>query len=405
MTTIEADICIVGAGPAGLAAAEVAASKGASVVIADAKPSAGRKFLMAGKSGLNLTKEESDTAFLHAYGRDAKWLAPIIDSFSPKAVQDWCHRLGQEVFTGSSGRVFPKTMKASPLLRAWLKRLADKNVQFKSGWRWTGWENNHPTFQTESGTATIHAKATILAMGGASWSRLGSDGKWADILTGEGVELAAFTACNMGFNVDWSSFMQRNFGQPVKSIVLHYGEQTAKGDFVISQRGVEGTAIYALSTALRDGMTDSGVTVNVDLTPERTVEALTERLSRPRGKTSLSNHLRKSIRLGPVKQALLREFGPLPSEPFALAKKIKAVPMHLKSARDIDEAISTGGGVMPSAFNSELMLTAKPGVFCAGEMLDWEAPTGGYLLTACLATGRWAGHHAADWSSRQASSE
>ncbi len=378
------DALIIGAGPAGLMAAEALNSAGVRPVIAEAKPSVGRKLLMAGKSGLNLTKDEPFDTFLTAYGETADWLAPMLRAFGPEQVQDWAKGLGQEVFTGSSGRVFPKTMKASPLLRAWLRRL---DVDVRTRWRWTGWDGEGITFDTPDGPQILHPKVTILALGGASWSRLGSDGKWAAYL-----EIAPFQPANMGFRRDWSDHMARHFGAPVKPVRLMVGDQVVDGEFVVTEKGVEGSAIYAVSRALRDG----GALV-LDLLPGLTEAEVAKRLAKPRGKASLSNHMRKALGLTGVKAALLREAGPLPESAEALAARIKNLPLALDGPAPLDEAISTAGGIRQSALTSDLMLIDRPGVFCAGEMLDWEAPTGGYLLTGCLATGRWAGLAAADY--------
>ena len=382
------DALIIGAGPAGLMAAEALNAAGIRPVIADAKPSVGRKFLMAGKSGLNLTKDEPFDTFLTAYGEAADWLAPMLRAFGPEQVQDWAKGLGQEVFTGSSGRVFPKAMKASPLLRAWLQRL---EADIRPRWRWVGWDGDGVRFDTPDGPQTLHPKVTILALGGASWSRLGSDGAWADFI---GADVAPFQPANMGFRRTWSAHMVPHFGAPVKPVRLTAGAQSVVGEFIISAKGVEGSAIYAVSGALRDG---AGLTI--DLLPDLTVEEIATRLAKPRGKTSLSNHLRKSLKLTGVKAALLREGGPLP-DGAALAARIKALPLVLDGPAPIDEAISTAGGITQNALNDRLMLRDRPGTFCAGEMLDWEAPTGGYLINGCLATGFWAGRAAGDYIRR-----
>ena len=379
------DALIIGAGPAGLMAAEALNATGVRPVIVDAKPSVGRKFLMAGKSGLNLTKDEPLEAFLDAYGPARAWLEPMLRAFGPEQVQDWARELGQEVFTGSSGRVFPKTMKASPLLRAWLGRL---DMEFRPRWRWVGWDGDSVEFDTPDGRQVLTPKVTILALGGASWSRLGSDGAWAEFI---GADIAPFQPANMGFRREWSSHMEPHFGAPVKPVRLMAGTQSVVGEFVVSAKGVEGSAIYAVSGALRDG-----AALAIDLLPDLSVEEVTKRLAKPRGKASLSNHLRKSLKLTGVKAALLREAGSLP-EGAALAARIKALPLALEGPAPIDEAISTAGGVTQQALCDSLMLQGRPGTFCAGEMLDWEAPTGGYLINGCLATGRWAGQAAAEY--------
>ena len=386
------DALVIGGGPAGLMAADALAQAGRRVVVAEGKPSAGRKFLMAGKSGLNLTKDEPFETFLAAFGEAAEPLRPMLEAFDMNDVQDWARGLGQEVFTGSSGRVFPVAMKASPLLRAWLGRLAGMGVELRTRWRWTGWEGADFLFDTPQGAARIAPGVTVLALGGASWARLGADGAWAGLLAERGVAVAPFKPANMGLAVEWSAPMARQFGRPVKGTALMAGEQVARGEYVISRRGLEGGGIYAISRAVREG-----AALWIDLMPDRSISQIAKRLARPRGKASLSNHLRKALQLDPARLALLMEFGrPLP-EGAALARLIKALPVHHAGPRPLDEAISTAGGVMWRALDAGLMLRDLPGVFCAGEMLDWEAPTGGYLLTGCLATGLWAGRAAAGW--------
>ncbi len=381
------DALIIGAGPAGLMAADVISAAGHSVVVAEAKPSVARKFLMAGKSGLNLTKNEPFESFLSHYHEAAATLRPMLEAFGPKDVATWAEDLGQEMFTGSSGRVFPKVMKASPLLRAWLTRLSDQGVDIRTRWRWTG---GNYTFETLSGQQEIIPKVCVLACGGASWARLGSDGAWADWLK---APLAPFKPANMGFEVDWSPHMARHFGTPIKNVTLSAGDTSLRAEFVISERGLEGGGIYAVSRPMRDG-----ATLHLDLLPNMSLEDIRTRLSRPKGKMSRANFLRKALKLSPEKQALLVEFGQL--LPEDLAPLLKALPITHAGPRPIDEAISTAGGLRLDALDQNLMLKAAPGTFAAGEMLDWEAPTGGYLLTACLATGRWAGAGARDWLSR-----
>ncbi len=381
------DALIIGAGPAGLMAADVISAAGHSVVVAEAKPSVARKFLMAGKSGLNLTKDEPFEAFLRHYHEAASTLRPMLEAFGPKDVTTWAEDLGQEMFTGSSGRVFPKVMKASPLLRAWLKRLSDQNVDIRTRWRWTGGSYR---FDTPTGPQEISPKVCVLACGGASWARLGSDGAWADWLK---TPVAPFKPTNMGFEVDWSPHMKRHFGTPVKNVALTAGDSSLRAEFVISERGLEGGGIYAVSRPMREG-----ATLTLDLLPDMSLDDIRTRLSRPKGKMSRANFLRKALKLAPEKQALLMEFGqPLPED---LAPLIKALPVTHTGPRPMDEAISTAGGLRFDGVDETLMLKGHPGTFAAGEMLDWEAPTGGYLLTACLATGRWAGLGAANWLTR-----
>jgi uncharacterized flavoprotein (TIGR03862 family) len=388
-TTASRKALVIGAGPAGLMAAEVMAQAGLSVPVADAKPSFGRKFLMAGKSGLNLTKDEPYDQFMRAYGADADWLRPMIEAFDAEAVQDWARGLGQDLFTGSSGRVFPRVMKASPLLRAWLARLDDLDVQRKTRWRWVGWDGPDARFHTPDGPVSHPSDVTILALGGASWARLGSDGSWARYFSAD--EIIPFAASNVALDVPWSDHMRKHFGQPLKGVRFTAGPMSSRGEAILSTKGLEGGGIYSVTRGIRDGHP-----LQIDLFPDRSLEVVQTRLSKPRGRNSLSNHLRKVLSLGPVKLALLNECArPLPQDPKALAQILKALPVSAARLRPMDEAISTAGGVATKALDDGLMLRSRPGVFCAGEMLDWDAPTGGYLLTACLATGRWAGQAAA----------
>lgn len=372
---------VIGAGPAGLMAAEVLGGAGVSVTVADAMPSVGRKFLMAGKSGLNLTKQEGEEAFLNAFGPDLHpTLHAALADFGPAEVMAWAAGLSQPLFTGSTGRVFPKAMKASPLLRAWLGRLDSYGVTLQTRWRWQGWDQGAVAFDTAGGPAQMQPDVTILALGGASWARLGSDGAWVRHVPGLTTPLAP---ANMGFVVPWSDHMTRHFGTPVKSLALHAGAVMSRGEIVISATGIEGGGIYAISRALREG-----APLRLDLMPDWPLAKVHTALQKPRGKTSLTNHLRKVLRLDPVRLALLAEFGrPFPDD---LAPLIKALPVNHHGPRPMDEAISTAGGLRFDALTDGLMLHDRPGVFAAGEMLDWEAPTGGYLITACLATGRLA---------------
>jgi len=377
------DALVIGAGPAGLMAAEMLAAAGRRVVVCEAKPSAGRKFLMAGKSGLNVTKDEPAEAFAQAY--DAGWLAPMLAEFGPEQVQDWCRALGQEVFTGSSGRVFPRSMKGSPLLRAWLTRLGSAGVELRLRWRWTGFQGDAWAFDTPEGPVTLSPRVVVLALGGASWARLGSDAAWVPWLREKGVEIAAFKPANMGFSVDWSPHMAKHFGQPIKGVALIAGDRRIRAEFVLSQRGIEGGGIYALSRDLREG-----AALQLDLMPDVAAAEVEARLSRMKPGETLANRLRK-LGLPPVTVALVMEFG----RTMPILTAIKALPIPLTGPRPLDEAISTAGGITRAALTNDLELRALPGVFACGEMLDWEAPTGGYLLTACWATGRWAGQGAA----------
>ena len=385
------DALVIGGGPAGLMAAERLSMAGRSVTLAEAMPSVGRKLLMAGKSGLNLTRVEDAQTFLTRYAESAGRLRPMLASFGGPEVADWARGLGQDLFTGSTGRVFPTAMKASPLLRAWLNRLRVGGVQIRTRWRWTGWTDG-ARFDTPEGARTLAPGVTVLALGGASWRRLGSDGAWTTKLGANHVELVPFAPANVGLHVAWSEHMRRHCGTPIKGVAWRAGSAISRGEAVISGRGLEGGGIYPLSRALRQG-----ASLWLDLLPHRSVADVVERLARPRGRATRAAHLRRTLRLDAVQLALLQEFGrPLPDGP-ALAALVKSLPVRHSGPRAMDEAISTAGGVCWNAVAERLMLHAVPGVFVAGEMLDWEAPTGGYLLSACLSTGRWAGRHAAAW--------
>lgn len=385
---------VIGSGPAGLMAAEVMAQAGIAVTVCDAMPSVGRKFLMAGKSGLNITKVEDAVAFDAAFTDRQAWLAPILHCFGPDHVQAWAAGLGEGLFTGSTGRVFPDVMKASPLLRKWLARLDALGVRFYTRWRWTGWTGTGAlTFDTASGSATLIADATVLALGGASWRRLGSDGEWSGLLMPLGVPLAPFAPANAALSVLWSPYMNRHLGTALKGISLRSGSFTSRGEAVISRNGLEGGGIYSISKGVR-----AGHPLLMDLAPDVNVHEITRKLSKPRGKATLSNHVRKTLGLNAVKTALLHEMAmPLPTVPGSLAALMKELPIRHAGLCPLDEAISTAGGVRQAACDAGLMLRVLPGTFVAGEMLDWEAPTGGYLITACLATGAWAGRHALRW--------
>ena len=385
------DALVIGAGPAGLMAAEALAEAGRQVLIVEAKPSPARKFLMAGKSGLNITKSEPLPAFTETYEETADWLATMLSEFGPEAVQDWCRALGQEVFTGSSGRVFPVAMKASPLLRAWLLRLAGAGVELRTRWRWTGFDGDALRFDTPEGEQRLSPRTTVLALGGASWTRLGSDGAWAPWLAAKGVPVTGFAPANAGLRIDWTDQMARHFGAPIKGAALHPETGPAsRGEFVISERGLEGGGIYAISRRMR-----AGGGLWLDLFPDLTESALGERIAKARKGDSIGSRLRK-LGLSPAAAALVLEWGarPLPGGP-ALATLLKSLPIPHQGLRPIDEAISVAGGIARAALTDDLELRALPGIFACGEMLDWEAPTGGYLLTACLATGRHAGRAAA----------
>lgn len=394
--TTQKTALIIGSGPAGLMAADRLSLNGFNVTIAEAMPSPARKFLMAGKSGLNITKAQEPKPFLTTYAEAAEPLKPMIEAFGPPLVQKWAKSLDQDVFTGSSGQVFPKAMKASPLLRAWLAKLEKRDVELKRRWRWTGWGEDTKTFlfDTPEGQQAITPDVTVLALGGASWARLGSDGAWTELLEPHGVPLSPFKPANMGFLVPWSEPMTAHFGKPIKDVGLHAGTMQVKGEFVISKRGLEGSGIYAVARAMREG-----AQLTLDLAPNLTEARVTEQFLIARKGMSTSEKLRKALKLSPAKRALMMEFArPLPSEAADLAKIIKALPITHNGPRPMDEAISTAGGVAWEGVDEQLMLRALPGVFCAGEMLDWEAPTGGYLITGCLATGRWAGLAAAKWA-------
>jgi uncharacterized flavoprotein (TIGR03862 family) len=385
-------VAVIGGGPAGLMAAETLATAGAKVTVYERMPTFGRKFLMAGRGGLNLTHSEDLEPFKARYGGAEGRVAPLLEAFPPSALVAWANGLGQQTFTGSSGRVFPKAMKASPLLRAWLARLEGLGVTLNTRHDWLGWDGAGALrFRTPGGEVTQEPDATVLALGGASWARLGSDGGWAGLLADKGVSLAPFKPSNGGFTVAWSDvFRDRFAGQPLKSVALTLGHRMVKGDAMIAGYGIEGGAVYALSAALRDAIAaDGSAILTIDLRPAMTRQQLTGRLHRGEKGQSVATRLRKLVNLSPLETNLLREGHgvDLPLDPGALATKIKAVPIALTGTAPIDRAISTAGGVAFEAVDEDLQLKALPGVFVAGEMLDWEAPTGGYLLQACFATG------------------
>jgi uncharacterized flavoprotein (TIGR03862 family) len=403
-------VAIIGGGPAGLMAAEVLASAGVTVELFDAMPSVGRKFLLAGKGGLNLTHSEPIEPFLGRYAESREQVAAWLHEFGPESLRDWAKALGIDTFVGSSGRVFPTDMKAAPLLRAWLHRLRASGVRFHMRHRWLGWGESRSgahalRFGTPNGERLVQARCVVLALGGASWSRLGSDGAWVPLLAERGIELAPLKPSNCGFDVaGWSEHLRGRFaGAPLKNVALRCiapdGRRfEQRGEFVITESGIEGSLIYAASPLLRETIAATGQAIaEVDLLPERSAEFVHAEVARPRGSRSMSTHLKSRLGIDGAKAALLHEL--LPREVFAdaaaLAVAIKALPIALVAARPIDEAISSAGGVRLDALDTQLMLKALPGVFCAGEMLDWEAPTGGYLLTASLASGRIAGQGAA----------
>ena len=399
-------LAVVGGGPAGLMAAEAAAARGWAVDVFDAMPSPGRKFLMAGRGGLNITHAESEETFLGRYGEARPALAAALAAFGPGQVRDWMAGLGIESFVGTSGRVFPVGMKAAPLFRAWLRRLGNSGVRLHVRHRWVGWdEAGGLRFATPAGERSIRVGATVFAMGGGSWRRLGSDAAWVPHFMAQGIDVAPLRPANCGFEVCWSeSFRQRFAGHPVKTVSARHGDKRLTGEFVVTRHGVEGGLIYALAAPLRDALAAGmPAIVHLDLVPGRSEKALAADLARPRGRDTLANHLRRRAGIVGVKAALLRERVPADvlADSHRLAGALKDLPLALEATRPLDEAISTAGGVRFSCLDAAFMLRAHPGVFCAGEMLDWEAPTGGYLLTACLATGRRAGEAAAAWLENQ----
>ena len=388
-----ADVAVVGGGPAGLMAAETLTGLGHAVTVFEKMPSLGRRLLMAGRGGLNLTHSEPLPAFLSRYGDDNRRLAEAITDFPPEALRAWADGLAQQTFVGTSGRVFPQAMKASPLLRAWIGRLEDAGVGWRLRHTWAGWApGGGLVFETPQGAATVRPDATLLALGGASWPRLGADGAWAPLLLEAGGSVSHFAPANMGFAVAWSpGFAARHAGQPLKAVALNFQGRTVRGEALVAAYGLEGGAIYALSQPLREAMTGGqDVTIALDLRPDQTAGALAQRLDRARRGDSVSNRLRKALRLSPLEIGLLREAvgADLPREPAELASAIKAVPLTLTGHGGLERAISSAGGLAFDSLDERWMLKGRPGVFAAGEMLDWEAPTGGYLLQASFATGR-----------------
>ena len=417
-----ARVAVIGGGPAGLMAAEALASGGVQIDVYDAMPSVGRKFLMAGKGGMNITHSEPLEAFLGRYGARREQIAALLDMFGPDALRAWLHKLGVETFVGSSGRVFPTDMKAAPMLRAWLHRLRESGVRFHMRHKWVGWDasdgagdestrnterGNSPQqallFMTPTGEQQVRADAVIFALGGGSWPRLGSDAAWVPLMTARDVPVAPLLPANCGFDANWSDYFRERFaGQPVKPVSITLidtdgNAQHRQGEFVVTETGIEGSLVYALSAAIRERiLRDGEVTIMLDLAPALTAQRVLDEVTRPRGSRSMSTHLQSRIGLGGVKLGLLHEA--LSKEAFAdtalLAQTIKALPLKLIRPRPIEEAISSAGGVPFEALDARLMIGHVPGAFCAGEMLDWEAPTGGYLLTACFASGLAAGRGA-----------
>ncbi len=392
-------------------AAEVLSSAGRRVDLYDAMPSVGRKFLLAGRGGLNLTHAEASHLFVSRYGTRQKQVGAWLETFGPQQLRDWARELGVETFVGSSGRVFPREMKAAPLLRAWLHRLRRAGVAFHARHRWLGWTDDRHSlrFDSPTGEKRVAADAVVLALGGGSWARLGSDGAWTQHLLAQGVDVQTLRPANCGFNVAWSEHLRQGFaGMPVKAIRASFlapdGSLIRRdGELLITEHGVEGSLIYALAAPLRDGIEATGsATLHLDLAPGRELQRLTDDLARPRGRDSLAGHLRRRAGIHGVKAALLHEYADAAdlATPERLATRIKSVPLRLLSPRPLDEAISSAGGVDFSALDQNQMLRALPGVFCAGEMLDWEAPTGGYLLTACFASGRAAAAGVLRWQSK-----
>lgn len=403
-------VAVIGGGPAGLMAAEVLATAGVQVDLYDAMPSVGRKFLLAGVGGMNITHSEAKDAFIARYRERREEVGRLLADFDADTLRQWIHGLGIDTFVGTSGRVFPTDMKAAPLLRAWLKRLREAGVQIHTRQRWLGWNaDGSLRLQGVDGEQTIQADACVLALGGGSWARLGSDGAWVPLLEQRGVNIAPLLPANCGFEVNgWSALLRDKFaGAPLKNVSLRLDDQPARrGEFILTQGGVEGSLVYALSAAIRERIAQTGSAIlRLDLLPDRPLDKVIAALSKPRGSRSMAKHLHGQLGLDGVKAALLRELTDATqfAEPVALANSIKALPITLLRTRPLDEAISSAGGVPFEALDQGLMLRQLPGVFCAGEMLDWEAPTGGYLLTACFASGRSAGLGVLAWLKSQAS--
>ena len=389
------EIAIIGGGPSGLMAADVLSSNGYKVIIYDRMPTFGRKFLMAGRGGLNISHSENLEDFIKKYGSKSKIFKKIINNFTPQNLRDWCQELGEKTFVGSSGRVFPESFKASPLLRAWLARLKNQNVIFKTNHDWQGWENNNLIFNTKNGKFITKSDFTILSLGGASWPKLGSNGSWVKILEAQGAKVSILQPSNCGFFVEWTKKFSKRFeGKSLKPVLLSFKDKRVKGEFIITKNGVEGGAIYTLSSLLREEINNNGeANLILDLKPDLNIEEILKRLKKPQSKLSMSNYLRKTLNLSDVAIGLLME---LPDRknfnnftPEKITLIIKSYTLNLKKPFSIIRAISTAGGVTFNSIDDNFMLINKPNVFVAGEMLDWEAPTGGYLLQACIANGAY----------------
>ena len=405
-TSSNVRVVVIGGGPAGLMAAEVVRAAGLEVDVYEAKGSVGRKFLIAGKGGLNLTHSEPMPAFVRRFRERSDEVGAWLREFDADALREWARGLGVETFVGSSGRVFPTDLKAAPLLRGWVRRLRESGVRFHVHHRWLGWNGDALRFATPEGETGLHADAVILALGGGSWPQLGSDGAWQSLLAARGVEVAPLQAANCGFDIDWSEHLSRHHaGAPLKPVVAHWRDaggqaRELQGECVVSADGIEGSLVYALSAELREAIARNGhATLQLDLAPGRSLERLQKDLAKPRGHRSVSEHLRRQAGIEGVKAALLYEVldKSQRDDPVVLARTIHRLPLALKRTRPIAETISSAGGIRLEAMDQALMLKALPGTFCAGEMLDWEAPTGGYLLSACFASGRRAGKGAAAW--------
>jgi uncharacterized flavoprotein (TIGR03862 family) len=408
-SNVSVAVAIIGGGPAGLMVADVLSEAGVKVDLYDAMPSVGRKFLMAGKGGMNITHSEPFDQFLSRYNSRRNYIGPMLAAFGPEALRKWLHELGIDTFIGTSGRVFPTDMKAAPLLRKWMQRLRLAGVNFHMRHQWSGWaDDRHDVlcFSTPAGACKIKADAIVLALGGGSWTRLGATGAWVPVLTGRGIAVEPLRPSNCGFTVDWSEhFRNRYAGHPLKAVRLTFMDAEGasfhqSGECVVTDYGIEGGLIYAVSAPVREQIAATGgAVIYLDLMPDKALPFLIERVSCPRGKLSMANHLRKRLGIDGVKAGLLREIVSAQdfTDPVRLCSAIKAVPVKLRAARPLDEAISSAGGVAFEALDDQLMLRSMPGVFCAGEMLDWEAPTGGYLLTACFASGHMAGIGVLNW--------